>query len=547
MFAVAFIIIATGCGKKVEVSFATSEINVAPEGGATEVVLTSNGEWTSNSTPDWLMVSPASGNGSATIVVTAEPNNGTEERSGEITVSSKDNSATLIVRQSARSAFIELNPASIECDYDGGNFEVSVASNVDWEVTSTSDWVLIEPVAGSQEAVLSVTIAPLLDDASPDRETLVKVGNAEMSATLHVVQHAAPVYTIELNPRVVEISSEGGTEALALTCNGAWTAIVEQEWIVLNELSGEGDASLSLTVAPNDKMMPRDARARFTSQGGQTATLIVHQEALPDPHFLTVSPMEMTLPSEGGSFDLAIECDTIWELGSSGSWIEFTPTHGEGNGTVLVEVGANTQAYGRDGHINVYSFIGLHQTVMVYQDGSGAQIVLEMAPDTVFVSPEGGVGTIDLTSNVPWTLETLEWVNLLQVSGNGDAAVGLVVDKNPKAKDRYAIVNAFFEGQALAQTVVFQPARYTYLEAGVNEVNVPNEGGSFTIDVTSNQAWRVRGGENWLSYTPQIGVGDGQFVITVQPLPDTRPRACRILLCGQEDDSEVLIVVSQGQ
>lgn len=545
MLAVVLVILAASCGKKVEVSFATSEINMAPEGGEVEVALTSNGDWTVNSTPDWLTVSPTSGNGSTTLVVAAGPNTGTENRSGNVTVTTKDNSATLTVSQGFREAFVDLNPASIVCGAEGGSFSVAVTSNIAWEISAVPDWVRVEPMAGTHETSLSVTVAPIMGEISNDREANVQIGNTEASATLHILQRDEPINVISVTPSNVEISCEGGSVELSVVCTESWTATVDKDWIELGINAGEGDATLTLTVEPNDKMIPRMARARFTNQSGQVAIVTVNQEAIPDPHFLTVSPTEKTMPCTGGSFDINVECDTIWEVRSNVPWIEVSPNHGEGNGIIHVELNENTLPYDRDGRLNLISG-DLQQVVMIHQEGSGAAIVIAMSPDTVFISPEGSVESIDLTANVPWTLETANWVNLLQTTGDGDATVSLYVDRNPNPVDRVATVKAKYNGQVLSQVVVFQPARIPYLEASVTEINAPAEGAMFAVSVSSNQAWFVNKGESWLSYSPDSGVGNGQFFINVQPMESMRPRSAQLHLNGQEDGSVVIITVKQG-
>ena len=81
LFVAAVALSLVGCQKAVEVSFdgATQEIDA--QGGSIEVALKSNGEWTLVSTAEWLTVNPVSGNGDATLTLTAVANTFGESRS----------------------------------------------------------------------------------------------------------------------------------------------------------------------------------------------------------------------------------------------------------------------------------------------------------------------------------------------------------------------------------------------------------------------------------------------------------------------------------
>lgn len=445
------LIVAVGCGKKVEVTLASTEMSVPSEGGTAEVALSSNGDWSVSTNVDWIAVSPLSGNGNGMLTITATANEGTESRSGVITVATKDNSVTLTIRQDV--AFINLTPSEIECMYDGGSFEVALSSNCSWEVISLPEWISCSASSGENDALLVVTIDYLEDDMLI-READVLIGNVTVSARLHVIQHAAEVTTIEVNPTAIQMGGEGGSQTVSVTCTDIWTAQTESDWITLDAASGDGDANIAVTIAANEGFATRSGNVVFNTSGRSSAYLSIVQDAL----------------------------------------------------------GVAT---------------------------------IELQPDTIFISPEGGVGTITLTSNIPWTLTSESWVNLLQTSGTGDAQIGLYVDKNPKSEDRAAYVNAKSNNQLLDQIVVFQPARIPYLETDVTQVSASAEGGVYTINISSNQAWMVNKGAAWLHYEPENGYGNGQLVVTVDALMSAHSRSAELHLNGLEDGSVLVITIYQ--
>lgn len=56
---------------------------------------------------------------------------------------------------------------------------------------------------------------------------------------------------VSVSPLSLSFGMDGGSETLAITSNGAWTAQVAGGWVSLSQFSGTGNASLSLTAAAN--------------------------------------------------------------------------------------------------------------------------------------------------------------------------------------------------------------------------------------------------------------------------------------------------------
>lgn len=542
----ALIALAVGCEKKIEVSFATSEVSMAPEGGTVEAVLTSNGDWTVASYPDWLTVSPASGNGNATLLLSAEANMEGESRSGQVVVSTKDNRAVLAVTQGFNNMmFLTITPETLECISEGGAFEVAVTSNCSWEVGELPQWMTCSPMSGTGNDSLVVTVDRMRDDLIEGREWDVQIGNAVVSATLHVTQNGVVVNSIVVDPDHLEIGYEGDAQMVTVQCSEPWNARNEADWIRVDAVSGEGSTTLLLKVLPNMEYFSRVGKVHFTTRTGAEADLVVNQAEAPNPHFLTLSLSEVSFSGEGGTVEIAVECDETWRANVDCNWATVSPQSGSESGAFLLQVGQNALANERSAQLTVSSS-NLVAVATIHQDGSGVQVLIDLQPDTIFISPDGGVGTIELTANVPWTLSSANWVNLLQTSGTGNATVGLYVDRNPTAFDRAAFVYGKYNNEVYGQLVVFQPARVLYLETNVTQITAPNEGGVYVIDISSNQSWMVNKGETWLHYSPENGYGDGQLVINVDALQSAQPRSTQVHVNGLEDGSTVVITIKQG-
>ena len=200
------------------------------QGGTVEVALKSNGEWTLTSSEDWITISPMSGNGDATLTLAAEANATQELRSAMITATTKDNTATLTVNQEALEYYLTVTPKEIQCGSDGGEFTIMVSSNVDWKVSLPS-WVTSSVAEGSNDAMVTLTVEPLMEDAD-ERSGYVTFGGPFGLVWCHLTFRPGsycpslkdPVLGIEITPSNLDFVSAGETKSVVLTTEDAWTA-----------------------------------------------------------------------------------------------------------------------------------------------------------------------------------------------------------------------------------------------------------------------------------------------------------------------------------
>ena len=107
-------------------------------------------------------------------------------------------------------------------------------------------------------------------------------------------------------------------------------------------------------------------------------------------------------------------------------------------------------------------------------------------------------------------------------------------------------MRAVNNGQVLGRAIVAQEGKPNILEVDLTEIDARPEGGEYDIHVTANQAWTVTYNVDWISCTPESGFGNGEFTISVEPMPSAQPRTGRLKLTGSTG-AEVIITVNQHQ
>lgn len=532
-----------GCRKPVEVSFDKATIEIDAEGGSAEVSLKSNGEWTIAMTEGWVMVSSMSGNGDATITLTVAPNTTGESRSTEITASTKDNTAVLKLTQVVPQHYVEVSPASIICGSVGGEYTVEVSSDIEWEVV-TPQWVNSSMTNGSNDATLTLTISPLEGDMSESRMGEVIIGKHDLaSATVIIEQKVSSVLGIEVIPGNLDYVCTGETKTIAVTTEDNWTATVGEEWITLNQYEGQGNAEISVTVGENPLYEERQSNIIFATAGGAQAVLIVRQAASPDPHFLEVSPLVFQFGKEGGEREIRVSCDDEWTFDLNCDWLSLSQQSGTGNAVVVLTAAPNML-----NELKMQDFIiksGVLSAQLTATQAPGDDpIIASFEPDTLFVAYSGGVQTVHLSSNATWQLQASSWITLVTNSGEGDTTFDIIVDNNSEPNERIGFVRAIRNGQVLCTMVVVQEGKVDILETDITELYVRPEGGSYEIQVSSNQAWSVNVDVVWIHCDLLSGFGNKILTVTVDAMMSTRPRTGHIKLSGETGNS-VNIVVEQ--
>ena len=532
-----------GCRKPVEVSFDQATQEIDAQGGTVEVSLKSNGEWTISMTEGWIMVSSMKGNGDATLTITVAPNTTGESRTTEITASTKDNTAVLTLTQQAPQYYVDVNPLDIVCGVEGGEFTIEVSSNVEWEVI-TPQWVTSSMVEGTNDATLTLTISPMEGDVFESRMGEVIIGKPNIaSATVIIEQRVTPVLDIEVTPNNLGFACTGETKTVSVITEDSWTVTVGEEWVTLNQNEGQGNAEISVTVGENPMYEVRQTSVVFTTAGGAQTVLIIRQEASPDPHFLEVSPLVFQFGKEGGECAISVSCDTDWGFELNCDWLSLSQQSGTGEATVVLTAEPNTLTESRTAVFFIKSG-DLNAQLTANQAPGDEPVIASFEPDTLFVSFNGGVRTVQLTSNTTWQLQVSSWITMITSSGEGDAAFDIVVDSNSEPNERIGFVRAIHNGQVLCTMIVVQEGKVNTLETDITELDVRPEGGSFEIQVSSNQSWTVNTDVDWIHCDPLSDFGNKILTVTVDAMQGFRPRTGHVKLSG-EMGNNVTITVNQ--
>lgn len=271
--------------KPASVTLSSDAFIFPAEGGLNNLVISANVAWTAQSGDVWLKITPAEGiAGAVAAVVEASAYEGEDARTGTITFSGGDASATLFVTQLAPvktdDPVLELSASTLSFPDSAGSNEISVIGNVSWNAVSDAGWLTVTPAQG-QAGNVSVTITVTANTAASDRGGKVSFISGNLVRTLIVnqkgkVSESAP--TIDLSPVSLTFSTEGGTAEISLSADAAWSASADATWISVNPARAEaGTRAVKVTAARNESSNDRSGAVVFTA-GNTSVRLSVSQK-----------------------------------------------------------------------------------------------------------------------------------------------------------------------------------------------------------------------------------------------------------------------------
>ena len=484
--------------RTVDVTQEAATLDVSPSaleykgsGGSKTINIISNVAW-SISAPSWVTLSQTSGNGNATI--TATVNLSESERSGRITVTGTGATKTVSVSQAA--FLFKISPDTLAYLPDGGSKTITVECDDAWSLT-VPDWVTLSQTSGSGTANITVTVAAW----ASSRKGSITGTSMGVKRTVSVTQESL---TLSVSPTSLAYVREGGTKTLTITCNGSWTMTLPS-WVSASQTSGSGGATVTLTVARHS--VSRTGTITVTA-GSITRTVSVRQTA----YDMVITPSSLNFFS-AGSKTVTIETNAYWEIPASkaASWITFSRTEGDGDGTTTVTVGATSAD--REGTFIVEMW-GLYGEGLLAElevnVSQFAEDFLDVSPTSLSYEGAGGNKTITIESNVSWNISAPSWVTLSKTSGSGNSNVTATVASSTSQRSGTITVT----GGGLTKTISVSQTAQNFLDVTPTTLTYDGAGSSKTITIKSNVSWTIST-PNWVTLSKSSGSGEATITATV--------------------------------
>lgn len=169
---------------------------------------------------------------------------------------------------------------------------------------------------------------------------------------------------------------------------------------------------------------------------------------------------------------------------------------------------------------------------------------LSVSPTSLDFTADGGVKTVNITSNTSWTASSNQaWVTVSPKAGTENDELTIKVSANTSTSPRNATVT-ISSGDTSKTIEIIQDGKSTTLSVSKTSLNFTEGGGSQSITVSSNESWTLASNQSWCTVSPSNGSNDGTITITVTA-NSSSARTAKVTVKGSTSGDSVEVSVSQ--
>jgi hypothetical protein len=272
----------------------------------------------------------------------------------------------------------------------------------------------------------------------------------------------------------------------------------------------------------------------------------------------TVSTPPSSFPAAGNRVTLTVTAarECTWSASSEASWVEVSPTNGQGEASITLTVAENPEGRSRTGAILVND-----NRLSLSQDAAPCRY--EVTPPTMRLSHDGGRAAFRVTATAAceWRVSSSEpWVRVLNSSGSSNGTAEADVTENDTGSPRSASLAIADRRVTIAQEPA--PAPTPNPSPNPNPNPNPNPGpnpnpnptppcvvsldssdrsfpadggdGSFRVNVADGCRWSASSNANWVDITgPNDGTGSDTVRYRVDENRSSSSRNAAITVSGQ--------------
>ena len=198
-----------------------------------------------------------------------------------------------------------LSTELIEAPAKGGTYDITITTDTTWKAACEKSWAHLSQTEGKGNATIQVTVDPADSESTLTQKITFFVGKGKYFVT---IQRKGNKFSV--SPELIEAPAKGGTFTITVTSDVAWTATCEQSWAKLDKTSGDGDATVKVTVNPDDTYSASSQKIVFTA-GGNSYYVTIKRAAKVK---MTIDKTEINVPVTGGTYTVNVNAgNEQWE------------------------------------------------------------------------------------------------------------------------------------------------------------------------------------------------------------------------------------------
>lgn len=487
-------------GAKPTIVLTKSEYAVAAGGETIKVEVKSNVDvsYSIASGIDWIKESATKAMSTSTFYFQIAANSSYESRTAEIFFKNEANglSEKVIITQVPKNALV-IAKNSYNIDNKGGNIEIEVSHNVDFDIDIADSWVSQISTKSYTTDKLVFTVAE--NTTTDNRETKITFTSKDKTISQDVIIYQSQSNALILSEKEKAISADGGTFTIEINHNIDFDVVIpEIDWITSVETKAISTSTKSFSVFKNETYDARSAEIIFKSKDGSLSDKVIVTQM--QKGAIIVAKDLYEFDRSGGELTVEVNHSVEFDVEISDGWISEVSTKAMSTTAMIFSIANNDSGKKREGHITFKSKDeSISQCITVKQ---GIITTIVTSKKNLIFYPEGGSEKIEINPLVKFTYDIDEGSgpNWIQSSSIQEPTINLKIGTNDSSDERlgYVYVTDIESGKVDTVKIVQRAFDVYIIE---DEYSCSYKGGSLTIDFQTNVPYSVelKDSPDWIS------------------------------------------------
>ena len=352
----------------IKVSQAPSEISVSDYtvefenvASKSNITIKSEAAWTSAVSDSWITVNPEKGDaGQTNVAIEVTPNTSISNRTGHVMIKT-GNADRIQITVVQKGIYVETEESTLTFGSLIESQKLAIRSNTSWTVVSKPNWISLSKETGEGNDNITVTTSDNPNTSARTGEIVIGQPGLSIQAKVQIVQNGKSLST---DTSLLEFSDKAGQQKFNLISDVQWKSSNSADWFASSPSSGEGNATISVSVTENTSVDERTGTIHYLYSDKSTY-VNVHQQA----KYLTIDNQMFEFGSKGGSHTIEVCTNDSWtaEIEHNVSWLKLSKYSGSGNAVITLTAEDNPSVNTRSTTIIITSKYAQSIKILVSQ------------------------------------------------------------------------------------------------------------------------------------------------------------------------------------
>ena len=268
---------------------------------------------------------------------------------------------------------LSVSDNSLRIVSSGESQSVNITSNDEWHIKKDASWLTVIPSNGINSE--RVTVSAERNTSTSSRNTTITIiSNISGVSAQNISVTQAEATMLSVSPNSLYFAASGASHTFNITSNDGWYVSKEASWLTVSPSTGNNNRTVTVTADRNTATSSRNATITVRSNVSGVSAQNISVTQAEATTTLSVSPNSLSFTSSAASQTFTVTSNNGWYVSKEASWLSVSPSTGNNNRTVTVNVDRNTSTSSRNATITVRSNVSGVSTQNISVTQAGAPI-----------------------------------------------------------------------------------------------------------------------------------------------------------------------------